>query len=388
MPYNGSGSYSRLYSWVDDRDDDIKIRADRMDAEDDGFATGLSTAITKDGQTTPTANLPMGGFKHTGVADGSARSHYPAVGQIQDGEFLYGGTAGGTADALTITVTPNIIALETGMVFRVKAAGTNTGNVTVNANSIGATALKYKGAQLPVGALNSGDMFDCIYDGTALQMLTPPRLTYASSGANTDITSVYLNNTGLKIKDTNASHGLSIVPGSNITADRAFNLVTGDADRTLTMTGNLAMSGAFNLTLTITADTNVTLPITGTLATLAGAETLTNKTIGASQLTGALPAISGASLTSLNASNLASGTVPDARFPATLPAASGANLTALNASNLSSGTVPEARMSTTLPSSKKIARVTSGSAANSGLISWGTGAPGALAEGEIYLRYS
>ena len=52
----------------------------------------------------------------------------------------------------------------------------------------------------------------------------------AASGANTDITSVYLNNTGLKVKDTNASHGLSIVPGSNITADR-----------TLTLTGNASI---------------------------------------------------------------------------------------------------------------------------------------------------
>jgi hypothetical protein len=55
----------------------------------------------------------------------------------------------------------------------------------------------------------------------------------AASGANTDITSVYLNNTGLKVKDTNASHGLSLVPGSNITADRALTLTTGDQDNTL-----------------------------------------------------------------------------------------------------------------------------------------------------------
>lgn len=35
------------------------------------LATGLSTAITKNGQTTPTANIPMAGFKFTGLGAGS-----------------------------------------------------------------------------------------------------------------------------------------------------------------------------------------------------------------------------------------------------------------------------------------------------------------------------
>ena len=65
----------------------------------------------------------------------------------------------------------------------------------------------------------------------------------AASGANTDITSVYLNNTGLKVKDTDASHGLSIVPGSNLTADHTLTLVTGDADRSITLSGNTTLSG-------------------------------------------------------------------------------------------------------------------------------------------------
>jgi hypothetical protein len=47
---------------------------------------------------------------------------------------------------------------------------------------------------------------------------------------------------------------------------------------TITLGGNLTTSGAFTLTLTVTANTNVTLPTTGTLATLAGAESLSNKT--------------------------------------------------------------------------------------------------------------
>lgn len=48
---------------------------------------------------------------------------------------------------------------------------------------------------------------------------------------------------------------------------------------TVTLGGNLVTSGAFSLTLTQTGITNVTLPTTGTLATLAGSETLTNKTL-------------------------------------------------------------------------------------------------------------
>jgi hypothetical protein len=52
---------------------------------------------------------------------------------------------------------------------------------------------------------------------------------------------------------------------------------------TLTIPNNssakLITSGNFSITLTATAGTNVTLPTTGTLATLDGAETLTNKTI-------------------------------------------------------------------------------------------------------------
>jgi hypothetical protein len=48
---------------------------------------------------------------------------------------------------------------------------------------------------------------------------------------------------------------------------------------TVTLAGNLATSGANDLTLTTTGATNVTFPTTGTLATLAGTETLTNKSM-------------------------------------------------------------------------------------------------------------
>lgn len=82
MSFNGSGVFLRLYNWVNDAAANIKIRADRMDAEFNGIATGLTNCITKDGQTTVTANLPMAGFKHTGVGNASASNEYAAYGQL------------------------------------------------------------------------------------------------------------------------------------------------------------------------------------------------------------------------------------------------------------------------------------------------------------------
>ena len=43
MAYSG-GTFSRLFDWTDDRENGIKIRADRFDQEQDGIATVLSTA--------------------------------------------------------------------------------------------------------------------------------------------------------------------------------------------------------------------------------------------------------------------------------------------------------------------------------------------------------
>ena len=58
MPYS-SGTFSRVHDFTTDRDAGIKIQASRMDAEMDGIATGLSTAILKDGTQTTTAEVPF-----------------------------------------------------------------------------------------------------------------------------------------------------------------------------------------------------------------------------------------------------------------------------------------------------------------------------------------
>lgn len=71
MPLS-SGTFTRLYDWVTDRNNTVKIRADRMDEEFDGIADALSTAIYRDGQSTVSANIPFNNKKITGLGDATA----------------------------------------------------------------------------------------------------------------------------------------------------------------------------------------------------------------------------------------------------------------------------------------------------------------------------
>jgi hypothetical protein len=61
-----------------------------------------------------------------------------------------------------------------------------------------------------------------------------------------------------------------------------------NGNKTITLGGNLVTSGNYSTTINTTGTTNITLPTSGTMATLAGTETLTNKTFVNSSLTGTL----------------------------------------------------------------------------------------------------
>ena len=66
-----------------------------------------------------------------------------------------------------------------------------------------------------------------------------------------------------------------------------------NSGKTITLGGNLVTSGPYNVTLTLVDTTSVTLPITGTLTTLAGTETFTNKTLTSPVLGGTTISASG-----------------------------------------------------------------------------------------------
>jgi len=173
MPRNGSGTYTRPQS---DYTPGTTILATSVNSDLNDMAQALTASIARDGQTIPTANMPMGNFRHTGVADGSARTDYAALGQTQNGAFLWGGTAGGTANAATISLNPPLAAYAAGQAFRFQTgAAANTGAVTLNVNSLGAVAVN-KGdgtTALASGDLPASAMVTVVHDGTRFRLIDP-----------------------------------------------------------------------------------------------------------------------------------------------------------------------------------------------------------------------
>lgn len=173
MAFNGSGIFNRLYTWVNDAAAAVKIRADRMDNEMNGFATGLTNCVTRDGQSPATANLPMGGFKHTGVADAAAVTEYAAFGQLLAKGVIYCPTVGGTASAITLSSGHSISAYAAGMAVSFIVGSSVTGATTVNLDGLGAKALTKRGSTALANLdIQAGWLVVAIYDGTRFQVIS------------------------------------------------------------------------------------------------------------------------------------------------------------------------------------------------------------------------
>jgi len=185
----------------------------------------------------------------------------------------------------------------------------------------------------------------------------------AASGANTDITSVVLNQSGLVVKggDDNA---LTIKPNETLTANRTLNIITGNADRTLTLDDDATISGTNTGDQTSIVGIEGTLPEFNTALTdddfvsLTGTETLTNKTLTSPTLTN--PDIGEAIATSIN--NVA---ITDPGTTATLTLAdnsslitSGANSVTLTSTGVTNVTLPTSGTLSTLTGTETLSNKT------------------------------
>lgn len=155
------------------------------------FATGLSTCIAKDGQSVPTANIPLGGFKLTGLAAGTAAGDSVRFEQLQNTTQNWV-VAGGTADVITATYSPAITALVDGQLvwFRASAANATT-TPTFSPNGLTARTLTLEGGsalrvnEIPAALAEVVLRYNLA--NTRWELLNP---AFARTGANTDITSL------------------------------------------------------------------------------------------------------------------------------------------------------------------------------------------------------
>lgn len=134
MAFDGNGTFNRIMNWVQDAAAGIKIVADRHDQQDDDFASGLSNCLTKDGQTQPTANIPMNGRKITALGDPTAatdaanKKYVDALKAFSTGLEISGANANGRLKFTSTTGSNGLSFTGADLSWLARLAGTGTLN--------------------------------------------------------------------------------------------------------------------------------------------------------------------------------------------------------------------------------------------------------------------
>lgn len=221
MPYDGNGNYVAPSNSWNPAVGGTTIDSSDWNSTQSDYETALSSVITKDGQTTITANLPMSGFKHTGVNPNSgstSRTEYTSGGTMQDGVPIDAGYTGGTSTAFTATLTPAITAYADKQCFRVIFNAASGATPTINFNTVGAKKIYWNNAgsttQVTTGDIPINYPAELRYDSTldtaagAFWWINPPSIVNSLTATTT--VDYYADK--LPIYDASASANRSVIP--------------------------------------------------------------------------------------------------------------------------------------------------------------------------------
>ena len=254
-----------------------------------------ATLITRFGLKENIAN------KSTDVAiDATSNLKYPSVKAVKD--FV---------DNAIISATPDATTIAKG---KIQLAGDLTGIAAApTVNSVGgSTAANIHNAELLANAATDANTSNALVKRDLSGNFAAGNITSSLTGNVTgDVTGNLSGNasTSTKLAASKNIYGNAFDGSSDLT--QAISGIYGgtginNGNKTITLGGNIVTAndfttlGNYATTLTSTGATNIILPTTGTIATLAGTESLTNKTIVDATLTGVPTAPTATSGTNTN----------------------------------------------------------------------------------------
>lgn len=136
MPFNGSGTYAPPAADFPAVALTV-ISSSKYNALINDIATALSTCVTKDGQTTVTADIPLNTHGITGARDAVAAAELTTLSQnsLRFAQFVGAGAIG---DDITLTVAPapSIYSLTFRQILYFQCPMTNAGAVRIRINAL------------------------------------------------------------------------------------------------------------------------------------------------------------------------------------------------------------------------------------------------------------
>ena len=256
MSYNGSGTF-QINTAGQPVVTGTVISSTAFNALTSDLATGLSTALTKDGQTTVTANIPLSNFKITGLGAATAAADAVRFSQLQgSADKLL--TVTGT-DTYVATASPALTAYAAGNLFSLVVPNTNTGASTINIDGLGAKAITRTGTTaLVAGDMIATEVVIVVYDGTRFQLINANSFTNLLVSGTLTYGGVTLTNavtgTGKMVLDT--SPAIATPTLNNPTVTNYVESVV--AIGTVTTTNTLSLTNGTVQTATLTASTACT----------------------------------------------------------------------------------------------------------------------------------